>query len=120
MKAIDLGSNRVLSTVLKLVIPAMIAQFINVLYSIVDRIYVGNIEGIGDFDIFGDARVVLAGLDAGDDGLVGVHHEGKPLLGKVLGNAMRPDLLTKRVNAGLHLFLFVVHGAKSTLMTNQS
>ena len=48
MKAIDLGSNRVLSTVLKLVIPAMIAQFINVLYSIVDRIYVGNIEGIGD------------------------------------------------------------------------
>lgn len=56
----------------------------------------------------------------GDDGLVGVHHEGKPLLGKVLGNAMRPDLLTKRVNAGLHLFLFVVHGAKSTLMTNQS
>lgn len=50
----------------------------------------------------------------------GVHHEGEPLLGKVLGNAMRPDLLTKRVNAGLHLFLFVVHGAKGTLMTNQS
>ena len=48
MKAIDLGNSRVLSTVLKLVIPAMIAQFINVLYSIVDRIYVGNIEGIGD------------------------------------------------------------------------
>lgn len=64
--------------------------------------------------------VVLAGLDAGDDGLVGVHHEGEPLLGKVLGNAMRPDLLTKRVNAGLYLFLFVVHGAKGTLMTNQS
>lgn len=37
-----------LATVLKLIIPAMIAQFINVLYSIVDRMYVGNIEGIGD------------------------------------------------------------------------
>ena len=48
MKAINLGSGRVLSTVLKLIIPAMIAQFINVLYSIVDRMYVGNIEGIGD------------------------------------------------------------------------
>ena len=48
MKAIDLGSNKVLSTVLKLTIPSMIAQFINVLYSIVDRMYVGNIEGIGD------------------------------------------------------------------------
>ena len=48
MKALDLGSSRVLPTVLKLVIPAMIAQFINVLYSIVDRMYVGNIAGIGD------------------------------------------------------------------------
>ena len=48
MKAINLGSSNVLSTVLKLIIPAMIAQFINVLYSIVDRMYVGNIEGIGD------------------------------------------------------------------------
>ena len=48
MKAINLGSPNVLSTVLKLIIPAMIAQFINVLYSIVDRMYVGNIEGIGD------------------------------------------------------------------------
>jgi len=86
----------------------------------VDERVEGDVEGVGDFDIFGDARVVLAGLDAGDDGLVGVHHEGEPLLGKVLGNAMRPDLLTKRVNAGLHLFLFVVHGAKGTLMTNQS
>ena len=48
MKALDLGSNKVLFTVLKLVIPAMIAQFINVLYSIVDRMYVGNIAGVGD------------------------------------------------------------------------
>lgn len=48
MKAINLGSGNVLSTVLKLIIPATIAQFINVLYSIVDRMYVGNIEVIGD------------------------------------------------------------------------
>ena len=48
MKPLDLGSNRVFSTVLRLVIPAMIAQFINVLYSIVDRMYVGNIADIGD------------------------------------------------------------------------
>ncbi len=48
MKPLDLGSNKVFSTVLRLVIPAMIAQFINVLYSIVDRMYVGNIADIGD------------------------------------------------------------------------
>lgn len=48
MKAVNLGNPKVLSTVLKLIIPATIAQFINVLYSIVDRMYVGNIEGIGE------------------------------------------------------------------------
>ena len=48
MKAPDLGSEKVFRTVLKLVLPAMAAQFINVLYSIVDRLYVGNIAGIGD------------------------------------------------------------------------
>lgn len=48
MRAIDLGNKKVFATVLKLIIPAMIAQFINVLYSIVDRMYVGNIAGTGD------------------------------------------------------------------------
>lgn len=43
MKAIDLGSKKVLFTVFKLTLPAMLAQFISVLYSIVDRMYVGNI-----------------------------------------------------------------------------
>ena len=48
MKALDLGNKRVFSTVLKLTLPAMLAQFVSVLYSIVDRMYVGNIEGTGD------------------------------------------------------------------------
>lgn len=48
MKALDLGDKKVFSTVLKLTLPAMLAQFVSVLYSIVDRMYVGNIEGTGD------------------------------------------------------------------------
>lgn len=48
MKALDLGDKKVFSTVLKLTLPAMFAQFVNVLYSIVDRMYVGNIQGTGD------------------------------------------------------------------------
>lgn len=48
MKALDLSNKNVLSTVLKLTLPAMFAQFVSVLYSIVDRMYVGNIEGTGD------------------------------------------------------------------------
>lgn len=53
MKAIDLSDNRVFSTVIKLAVPAMIAQLVNVLYSIVDRMFVGNIEGIGDIALAG-------------------------------------------------------------------
>lgn len=53
MKALELGSPGVFSTVLKLTLPAMLAQFINVLYSIVDRMYVGNIPEIGDLALAG-------------------------------------------------------------------
>ena len=33
--------------VLQLAIPAMLAQFVNILYSVVDRMYVGHIAGSG-------------------------------------------------------------------------
>ena len=41
----DLGKDPVSSLVLRLAIPAMIAQFVNVLYSIIDRMYIGHIPG---------------------------------------------------------------------------
>ena len=53
MKALDLGNKNVFSTVVKLAVPAMAAQFINVLYSVVDRMFVGNIETIGDTALAG-------------------------------------------------------------------
>lgn len=43
-KTNDLGKDNILSLVLRLAIPTMIAQFVNVLYSIVDRMYIGNIS----------------------------------------------------------------------------
>ena len=36
----DLGKDSVCSLVLKLALPAMVAQFVNVLYSIIDRMYI--------------------------------------------------------------------------------
>ena len=39
----DLGKDSVRSLVLKLALPAMVAQFVNVLYSIIDRMYIGHI-----------------------------------------------------------------------------
>lgn len=46
-KANDFGRDSIPLLVLKISIPFMIAQFVNVFYSIVDRIYVGNIPGTG-------------------------------------------------------------------------
>lgn len=52
-KTNDLGKDKILSLVLRLAVPTMIAQFVNVLYSIVDRMYIGNIQGTGDLALAG-------------------------------------------------------------------
>lgn len=49
----DLGKDNIKKLVLKLAIPSMIAQFVSVLYSVVDRIYIGNIAGIGEIALAG-------------------------------------------------------------------
>lgn len=43
----DLGSGNIKSLLLKLAVPAVVAQVINLLYNIVDRIYIGHIPEIG-------------------------------------------------------------------------
>lgn len=43
----DLGKDKVLPLVLRLAIPTMLAQFVNVLYSVVDRMFIGHIPEIG-------------------------------------------------------------------------
>ena len=42
-----LGTERMLPLVFKMALPAVVAQFVNLLYSMVDRIYIGHIPGIG-------------------------------------------------------------------------
>lgn len=52
-KTTDLGKDKVPLLVLKLAVPSMIAQFVNVLYSTVDRMFIGNIREIGDVALAG-------------------------------------------------------------------
>lgn len=47
MRSIDLEKDSERSIVLRLAFPAMLGQLINVLYSIIDRMYIGNIKDIG-------------------------------------------------------------------------
>ena len=45
-----LGTEKVSKLLFQLALPAITAQVINMLYNIVDRIYIGHIEGIGGLD----------------------------------------------------------------------
>ncbi|MGI6008375.1 MAG: MATE family efflux transporter [Ruminococcus sp.] len=51
--AVDLKNDSIPSLVLRLAVPAMIAQFVNILYSIIDRIYIGHIRNIGGLALAG-------------------------------------------------------------------
>ncbi len=53
MKKLDLGSSNTLSTVLRLMIPAMLSQLSTVLYNIIDRMYIGNIPEVGNISLIG-------------------------------------------------------------------
>lgn len=49
----DFGQGNICKLVLKLAIPSMIAQLVTVLYSIIDRMYIGNIPDIGSIALAG-------------------------------------------------------------------
>ena len=49
----DLGRDDIKKLVIRIAIPSMLAQFVSVLYSIVDRMYIGNIPGSGDMALAG-------------------------------------------------------------------
>lgn len=49
----DLGTDSIKKLVPRIAFPAMLAQFVNVLYSIVDRMYISNIPEIGETALAG-------------------------------------------------------------------
>lgn len=46
-RGVDLGTGSVGKLLCRLALPAIVAQVINVLYNMVDRMYIGHIEGVG-------------------------------------------------------------------------
>jgi putative MATE family efflux protein len=42
-----LGTERMLPLIFKMALPAVLAQLVNLLYGIIDKIYIGHIEGVG-------------------------------------------------------------------------
>ncbi len=80
----DLGHDRISRLVLRIALPSMLAQFVSVLYSIVDRMFVGNIPRVGPESLAGvgvcGPIVTMIGAFAF---LVGIG--GTPLMGIALG-----------------------------------
>ncbi len=80
----DLGRDNIRRLVLRIALPSMLAQFVSVLYSIVDRMYIGNIPRIGDVALAGvgvcGPVVTMIGSVAS---LVGIG--GSPLMSRRMG-----------------------------------
>lgn len=100
----DLGSGSLKKLILMLAIPSMFAQFINVLYSIVDRIFISNIPEIGQFALAG---VGVAGpittLFTSFTFLIG--QGGAPLVAMKLGQKDKES--AKKILANSFLFLVI-------------
>ena len=84
----DLGRDKISRLVLRIAIPSMLAQFISVLYSIVDRMFVGNIPEVGQMSLAGvgvcGPVLTMIGAFAFWVGI-----GGTPLMGIALGEGNR-------------------------------
>ena len=47
MRKVDFSNGRITQNIVQTALPMLVAQLLNLLYSIVDRIYIGRIEGVG-------------------------------------------------------------------------
>ena len=101
----DLGKDDIKKLVLRLAIPSMLAQFVSVLYSIVDRMYIGNIKGIGEtalagVGICGPIVTLISSFSA----LIGIG--GAPLLSIRMGEKKEKE--AKQILANCFLMLIIV------------
>ena len=83
-KVNNLGEDNMKSLVLRLALPSMLAQFVNVLYGIIDRMYIGNLPQVGEVALAGVGVCgPLMTLISSFASLIGIG--GSPLLAIRLG-----------------------------------
>ena len=84
---------------LKLSIPAILAQLVNLLYNIVDRIYIGHIENVGDVALTGvgltfplimfvAAFASLCGMGGAPKAAIALGEQNSKKANKILGNSV--------------------------------
>lgn len=101
----DLGKDNIRRIVLRIALPSMLAQFVSVLYSIVDRMYIGHMADAGDLALAGvgvsGPIVTLVGAFAC---LVGMG--GLPLMSLRMGEGNNRE--AQRILANCFLMLCVI------------
>lgn len=93
----DMGTGSVKKLMVQLAIPAVVAQIINLLYNIVDRIYIGHIPGIGGTALTGvglfspilmliTAFAMMAGSGGAPRAAIAMGQGDKEKAQKIMGN----------------------------------
>lgn len=98
-KEVDLGKGSVGKLLFRLAMPAIAAQIINVLYNMVDRMYIGHIEGVGHIALTGvgvtmpvimavSAFAMLVAMGGAPRASIMLGKGDKPQAEKILGNSV--------------------------------
>lgn len=102
-----LGTQRMLPLVFKMALPAVAAQLVNLLYGVIDKIYIGHIEGVGGEALAGvgiTTSIII--LVAAFSNLVG--SGGSPLAAIQLGKGNREEASRIMNNGFVMLILFAL------------
>lgn len=103
-KTVDLGQGSVGKLIFKLAVPAITAQIINLLYNVVDRIFIGHLEGIGATALTGvgvampvimliSAFAALIGMGGAPRAAILLGKQDKEGAQQVLGNCVTAILI---------------------------
>ncbi len=111
----DMGTGSVKKLMLKMAVPALVGQVVNLLYNIVDRIYIGHLPEIGADALTGvglftpilmliTAFAMLVGAGGAPRAAIAMGQGDKAKAEKILGNSLTMLLILAAVLTGVFYF----------------
>ena len=108
----DMGTGSVKKLMVKMAVPALVGQVVNLLYNIVDRIYIGHIPEIGGLALTGvglftpilmliTASAMLAGAGGAPRAAIAMGQGDKDRAEKILGNCFTVLLILAVLLTGI-------------------
>lgn len=134
-KDVDLGKDNVRHLLFVLALPAITSQVVNVLYNMVDRMYIGHIDKVGSIALTGvgvcfpiimiiSAFAFLVGIGGSPRASIYMGKNDNAMAEKILGNCFSAIIITSLVLTGLILYfhepLLYMFGASANTITYAS